>query len=145
MHDIAADILLCECRFVRSRNCNEPNLPVQMLQQRSRLLHFEGNTFPEQNDFVCDCFEIRYNMRRQQNELLLGKITDDTAEPDSLFRVKSRRRLVQHQNFGISKQCLCDSHTLPLPAGETFQLFLLFVLQTDHAQKLIRLPLGFKF
>ena len=54
--------MLCECRFVRSWNCNEPDLPVQLLQQRSRLLHFEDNTFPEQNDFVCDCFEIRYNM-----------------------------------------------------------------------------------
>ena len=116
-----------------------------MLQQRSRLLHFEGNTFPEQNDFVCDCFEIRYNMRRQQNELLLGKITDDTAEPDSFFRVKPRRRLVQHQNLGVSKQCLCDSHALPLSTGETFQLFLLFVLQTDHMQKIVCLPLGLKF
>ena len=115
-----------------------------MLQQRSRLLHFEDNTFPEQNDFVCDCFEIRYNMRRQQNELLLGKITDDTAEPDSFFRVKPRRRLVQYQNFGISKQCLCDPHALPLSAGEALQFFLLFVLQTNHAQKIIRLPLGVK-
>ena len=34
---------------------------------------------------------------------------------------------------------------LPLSAGETFQLFLLFVLQTDHAQKIVRLPLGLKF
>ena len=84
-------------------------------------------------------------MRRQQNELLLGKITDDTAEPDPFFRVKPSRRLVQHQNFGISKQCLCDSHTLPLSAGETFQLFLLFVLQTDHMQKIVCLPLGLKF
>ena len=120
-------------------------MPVQLLQQRSRLLHFEDNTFPEQNDFICDCFEIRYNMRRQQNELLLRKITDDTAEPDPFFRVKPSRRLVQHQNFGISKQCLCDSHTLPLSAGETVQLFLLFVLQTDHMQKTICLPLGLKF
>ena len=112
MHDIAAGILLCECRFVRSWNCNEPDLPVQPIQQRSRLLHFEDNTFPEQNDFVCDCFEIRYNMRRQQNELLLGKITYDTAEPDPFFRVKPSRRLVQHQNFGVAKQRLCDSHTI---------------------------------
>ena len=84
-------------------------------------------------------------MRRQQNELLLGKITDDTAEPDSFFRVKSRRRLVQHQNFGVAKQRLRDPDPLPLPAGETFQLFLLFVLQTDHMQKTICLPLGLKF
>ena len=52
---------------------------------------------------------------------------------------------VIQNGYVFSKQCLCDSHTLPLSAGETFQLFLLFVLQTDHMQKIIRLPLGLKF
>ena len=145
MQDIATGILLRECRFLRGWNGDDPNLPVQPLQQRRGLLHFEDNTFPEQNDFVCDCFEIRYNMRRQQNELLLGKITAQTEDRVCFSGLKPRRRLVQHQNFGISKQCLCDSHTLPLSAGETFQLFLLFVLQTDHMQKIVCLPLGLKF
>ena len=84
-------------------------------------------------------------MRRQNYNAVFGKGTNQIAETDALFRVKPRRRLVQYQNFGISKQCLCDSHTLPLSAGETFQLFLLFVLQTDHMQKIICLPLGLKF
>ena len=44
---------------------------------------------------------------------------------------------VIQNGYVFSKQCLCDSHTLPLSAGETFQLFLLFVLQTDHMQKTV--------
>ena len=120
-------------------------MPVQPIQQRSRLLHFEDNTFPEQNDFICDCFKIRYYVRRQQNDFLLGEFTDDTAESDSFFRVKSGCRLIQHQNLRVAKQRLRDSHALPLSAGEALQFFLLFVLQTDHMQKIVCLPLGLKF
>ena len=102
VHDAAAGVLLRECRFLRGWNGDDPNLPVQPLQQRRGLLHFEDNTFPEQNDFICDCFKIRYYVRRQQNDFLLGEFTDDTAESDSFFRVKSGCRLIQHQNFRVA-------------------------------------------
>ena len=80
----------------------------------------------------------------QQIDLTLGSgvyglLGPNGAGKTTLMRIMTDL-LAQHQNIRVAKQRLRDSHALPLPAREAFQFFLLFVLQTDHMQKIVTVP-----
>lgn len=116
----AAGILLCMSAFVRSRSFIT-RLARSAAPTTKQALHSGTTPFRKQNDFVCDCFGA-CNMRRQQNELLLGKITDDTAGQIPFFRVQTQLSTRQHQNFG-SPAVPVHSHTRRCPPENPFSFF----------------------
>ena len=73
----------------------DPDLALDLGDERSRGFGSVDMTFFQNDDIVCDVFDVGNDVRGDDDDLIEGDLRNVVAHGDTLFGIQSRRRLVE--------------------------------------------------